>query len=292
MIVPMQANEQVIGALSIVSAESRRRYGDADLALATELARRAALAVDNARLHGEAVEARGRAEEANQAKTDFLTVMSHELRTPLNAISGYVELISLGIRGPITEEQREDLGRIQRSQRHLLALINDVLNYARLEGGHVDYRIERVTARALIEDIEPLVRPQLIEKNLRFEVRHPAEDLVVLADREKARQVLLNLLSNSVKFTPSRGLIAIEARGTPRTVEIDVCDSGIGIAPDKLEAIFEPFVQVGRSLSSPSQGTGLGLAISRDLARGLSGDLRAASEEGLGSTFTLVLPRA
>ena len=290
MIVPMRVQENVIGALTLVSAESRRRYGEADLSLALELARRAALAVENARLHRDALEARERAEEANRAKTEFLTVMSHELRTPLNAISGYVELISLGIRGPITPEQREDLERIARSQRHLLALINDVLNYARLEGAHVAYKIESVTARALIEDIEPLVRPQLIAKDLSFEIQPLPDDLVFHADREKARQVLLNVLSNAVKFTPSGGVISIEARRAGGMIEIDVCDTGVGIPADKLEAIFEPFVQVGRTLTSASQGTGLGLAISRDLARGMHGDLRARSTEGAGSTFTLSLP--
>jgi signal transduction histidine kinase len=275
-----------------VSAESRRRYGEADLALAMELGRRACLAVENARLHEDALQARARAEEANKAKTEFLTVMSHELRTPLNAISGYVELLALGIRGPITPEQRADLDRIARSERHLLALINDVLNYARLEGSHVAYRVEPVSARELVDEIEPLVRPQLLAKELHLDIRPISDDIVLLADREKARQVLLNLLSNAVKFTSTGGLVTIEVRRGDGLVEIEICDTGVGIPADKLEAIFEPFVQVGRTLTAPSQGTGLGLAISRDLARGMGGDLYAASREGVGSTFTLALPSA
>jgi PAS domain S-box-containing protein len=191
--------------------------------------------------------ARAAAEEASRVKSEFLAVMSHELRTPLNAIGGYAELIELGIRGPVTEAQRDDLRRIQQSQKHLLGLINEVLNYARVEGGALSYDLE---------------------------------------------QVLLNLLSNAVKFTPPGGQIELECGEVDGRVALCVRDTGIGIAPEKLESVFEPFVQIGRTLNAPAEGTGLGLAISRDLARGMGGDLVAESEEGTGSVFTLTLPRA
>jgi signal transduction histidine kinase len=231
------------------------------------------------------------AERANRAKTEFLTTMSHELRTPLNAIGGYAQLLSLGIRGPLSDEQRQDLERIDKSQRHLLSLINDILNFAKLEAGRVDFDIEPMSMNAVLASIEPLVMPQLRAKDLRYEDRRACE-AIVLADEEKVRQILLNLLSNAIKFTPAGGAIDIECMSTGDTVHITVRDSGIGIASEKLGAIFEPFVQVGRRLASTHEGTGLGLSISRNLARAMQGDLVVESGPGRGARFTLSLPRA
>ena len=232
------------------------------------------------------------AEEANRAKTEFLTTMSHELRTPLNAIGGYAQLLSLGIRGPLSDEQRRDLERIDKSQRHLLSLINDILNFAKLEAGRVDFDIVPISMSAVLAGIEPLVTPQLSEKALRYDDHRAACDAVVLADDEKVRQVLLNLLSNAIKFTPAGGSIEVECTSAGDTVSIAVSDTGIGIPEEKLGAIFEPFVQVGRRLASTHEGTGLGLSISRNLARGMGGDLVAHSEIGGGARFTLLLRRA
>jgi signal transduction histidine kinase len=209
--------------------------------------------------------ARAEAEAANRAKSEFLAVMSHELRTPLNAIGGYAELMEMGIRGPVTEEQRGDLHRIQQSQRHLLGLINEVLNYARLESGAVHFDVEDIRVR---------------------------DALAVSADPDKLRQILLNLLSNAVKFTDRGGRVEVACAAAEGRVQVLVRDTGIGIAADQLERIFEPFVQVRADLTRTAEGTGLGLAISRDLARGMGGDLTAESTVGAGSTFTLTLPRA
>jgi len=240
----------------------------------------------------EAEVARAAAEAANLAKTEFLAVMSHELRTPLNAIAGYAELVSMGLRGPVTPEQLEDLERIARSERTLLSLINDILNYARLEAGQVEYTREHVPVHTLVDGLETLVSPQLRAKRLRFNFGGCEPDLAVEADPDKVRQIIVNLLSNAIKFTPGEGSIRIECEADPTSVRVLVRDTGTGIPPEKLQAIFEPFVQLDRSLTNVQEGSGLGLAISRDLARAMGGDLCAESAPGLGSTLVLTLPRA
>jgi len=236
--------------------------------------------------------AREQADAANRAKTDFLTTMSHELRTPLNAIAGYTQLLSLGIRGPLTDQQRADLERIEKSQRHLLSLINDILNFAKLEAGRVDFDIEPVEVRAVLASLEALVMPLLRAKDLHYDDFVRNGDAFVLADEEKVRQILLNLLSNAIKFTNAGGAIAITCQTDVDRVRIAVTDTGIGIDNQKLSAIFEPFVQVERSLVSRHEGTGLGLSISRNLARAMGGDLVVESRLGRGAQFTLSLPRA
>jgi signal transduction histidine kinase len=219
--------------------------------------------------------------------------MSHELRTPLNAIGGYVQLLELGIHGPVTDAQREALDRIARGQRHLLRLINDVLNLARIEAGRVDYATEEVPLAETIAAVLPMVEPQMEASGLAC-TSSVAPHLTARADREKVQQILINLLTNAVKFTPAGGRVTVVAERDRdrRRVRVSVSDTGIGIAADKTERVFEPFVQVDVGHARRNEGTGLGLAISRDLARGMGGDLLVESEEGRGSTFTLVLPDA
>jgi len=195
------------------------------------------------------------------------------------------------VRGPVTPSQREDLERIERSQRHLLSLINDVLNFAKLEAGRVHFAISRVPIHEIFLGVEALVLPQLHAKGLRYVDAGECEGIDVQADEEKARQVLVNLLSNAVKFTPAGGEIRLACVAEGEWVVTTVTDNGMGIPADRLESIFEPFVQVDRGLTSRQEGTGLGLAISRDLARHMGGQLTAASTVGEGSPFTLTLPR-
>ena len=235
--------------------------------------------------------ARAEADEANHAKSQFLAVMSHELRTPLNAIGGYAELIELGIHGPLTEQQRDALRRVQKSQRHLLGLINGVLNYARIEIGSVNYDIEPVSTEDVLSTCEALVAPQARMRGLRLHVAVPADGLHVLGDREKVQQILLNLLSNAIKFTEPGGLVSVDCSATDSAVRLTVTDTGCGIAREKQDSVFEPFVQVDARLTRTQEGIGLGLAISRDLARGMNGDLTLESRVGEGSRFTLILPR-
>jgi signal transduction histidine kinase len=292
---PLQVEGRMLGAINYNFLE-RRTFDDDDVALLRAMAQQCAQALERARLYdaeqsarAEAEAARSAAESANQVKSQFLATMSHELRTPLNAISGYAELLELGIHGPLTEEQRGALRRIQRSQKHLLSLINEVLSYARIEAGAVRYDFTEVGLAGALAGVESIMLPQVRARKIQLSVATVDPSLMVRADSEKLSQVLLNLLANAVKFTPQGGSISIAVRELEDTVDVAVIDSGVGIPEDQLDRIFEPFVQVGRKLSSAGEGTGLGLAISRDFARGMGGDLTVSSKVGEGSTFTLTL---
>jgi PAS domain S-box-containing protein len=263
---------------------------------------------DAERARREAEEARAAAEreratavDASHAKSRFLATMSHELRTPLNAIAGHVQLVEMGVHGPVTPMQQEALARVQRAQQHLLALINDVLNFAKLEAGKVEYDVQPVAPAEVVADVAALVEPQIAAKGLAFEVRTlpglaaGGAGARVWADRDKLRQVLLNLLSNAIKFTDPGGSVTVTLDGDAEMVRLCVRDTGCGIPANQLAAIFEPFVQVrsplARGYVQVTEGTGLGLAISRDLARGMGAELAAESVPGAGSTFSVLLRR-
>ncbi len=255
---------------------------------ATELERQRE---DREILHARERAARTEAEGANRAKADFLTIMSHELRTPLNAIGGYAQLISLGVRGAVTADQHADLERIQVNQRHLLGLINSILNFTKLEAGQIVITPTVVRVADLLAGVDALVGPQMRAKQLILTVRECAPSIVVHADEEKLRQILINLLTNALKFTPA-GEVIVWCDAHETTVAISVSDTGRGIAAPQLSSVFEPFVQIDRHVTlEAEQGVGLGLAISRELARAMRGDLSVESIVGEGSTFTLTLPR-
>jgi signal transduction histidine kinase len=239
----------------------------------------------------EAQAARAEAEAANRTKADFLASMSHELRTPLNAIGGYVELLDMGIHGPMTDAQRGAVARITANQRHLLTLINDILSFARLEAGSMQFDVQTLSAREVIAGVESLVAPQAEARGVAY-TSEPCDPAIRFhGDAERVRQVLLNLVGNAVKFTRAGGWVVLSCGADGPWAELRVRDNGIGIPPEEQERIFDPFQQVGRRLSQPQDGVGLGLAISRDLARGMAGDLTVQSTPGEGSVFILRLPR-
>ncbi|MGH7444989.1 MAG: PAS domain-containing sensor histidine kinase [Longimicrobiales bacterium] len=239
-----------------------------------------------------AQEARAVAEQANAAKSQFLATMSHELRTPLNAIAGHTQLIEMGIHGPTTAAQLGALERIQRSQRHLLALINDILNFAKLEAGTVRFRTGTVNLTQAVGELIGLISPQIEASGLHCVQPAMLTEVLAAADPDKVDQILINLLSNAIKFTPSGGRIAVESEAGAASVRVHVSDTGCGVPEDKVEDIFEPFVQLRRGTDSIAEGVGLGLSISRELARAMGGELRVANLPHGGARFTLELPRA
>lgn len=230
---------------------------------------------------------------AVRAKADFLAVMSHELRTPLNAIGGYTELLQLGVRGPVTPEQRADLDRIHLSQKQLIEVIDDVLAYTKLEAGILHFAVEDVPLNEILTRCIAFVAPEIRHKKLELRNVACATGLTVRADGEKVGQIVHSLLHNAIKFTNPGGTITLSCREEEgERICIGVADTGHGIASSDLECVFQPFVQVDAKLSRAQDGTGLGLAISRELARRMGGDLTLESEVGTGSRFTLALARA
>jgi len=293
---PLVARGRTLGAMGL-SFATEHPFDRETRALLLALSQQCAQAIDRAMLFDAAVQARHAAEEArraaqsaNAAKSSFLAMMSHELRTPLNAIGGYVQLMEMELRGPVTGDQRQDLERIQSNQQHLLSIINDILNLSRIEAGQLTIDATDVPLAEVFGEVEAMIAPQVADRGVRYEADGTA--LVVRADREKLRQVLLNLVSNAVRFTEPGGRVHLSSELAGDQVLVRVSDTGIGIPADKLEAVFEPFVQVDAGLTRRTGGTGLGLAISRDLMQAMDGRIEASSELGRGSTFTLVLRKA
>jgi signal transduction histidine kinase len=316
LIVAMRARGRTLGAITFVS-DDQRPYDDADLLLAEDLGRRCAMAIDNARIYGEAQEARRAAEEAheaatfaaqranalreiaddardqaetaNRAKATFLTTMSHEFRTPLGAILGFVGLINDGLAGPLTPLQRDYIRRIGNAGGNLLRLIEEVLTLSQVNAGRGRVHVEHVDLAASVREVADLLQPLVEAKKLAFVVDVPQLPLLFPTDGAKFRQIVINLAANAVKFT-SMGEVRLSLAAEEAGIVLRVRDSGEGISADDAERLFEAFMQAGPSGSRQSRGTGLGLAISRQLARLMGGDVSAESVPGGGSTFTLRLP--
>ncbi|HEY0995014.1 MAG TPA: HAMP domain-containing sensor histidine kinase [Gemmatimonadaceae bacterium] len=251
-----------------------------------------AMAAGIGRAHAELAERNAALEQANAAKARFLAMMSHELRTPLNAIGGYTELLQLGLRGPVTPEQVEDLARIRRNRDHLLSIITDILSFARADAGHLTLHMHDVPLAAVLADTQAALGHQHEAAEVRVLFDPVPADLLVRADRDKLQQVLLNLVTNAVRFTEPGGEVRVGTEPRADRVVLRVRDTGIGIPPEKLERIFEPFVQVDASLTRKVGGTGLGLAIARELTEAMGAHLSVESTVGEGSTFVVDLQRA
>ena len=287
IIAPLIVGGECTGAIGI-AFDRDRAFTDEETQFAVSIAQQCAIAMERVRLFGLEQEARNAAEKASFFKTEFLAGLSHELRTPLNAIGGYAELLEMEIHGPVSPEQRTALERIQTSRKHVQGLIDSVLELTRIESGATHYSIEQVSLGETITVCEALMAPQITAKGLQYSRSGTVDGMTVWADAEKLRQIILNLLTNAVKYTETGG-VSLSVERVHDLIAMKVTDTGSGIDPSKLELIFQPFVQLNER-AAPQTGVGLGLAISRNLARGMGGDLTAHSEPGKGSAFTLTLP--
>jgi signal transduction histidine kinase len=294
---PLDIGGRAMGALAF-GFHGPRKFTRLDRDFAETVSRYCAQALDRVRLRttaaaalADADDARLVAEHANNAKTLFLRSMSHELRTPLAAIAGYTEILELGLHGAVNPAQLVDLGRIKRASSYLLRLINDVLTVARSEGA-ARLEVMPIAIRSALAEVEGLCALQAASKGLTLTRTEPARGLRVLSDPERLQQILLNLITNAIKFTAAGGVV-VDCVEDDAMVRVRVTDTGPGIAPPDLARVFEPFVQIDPHLTCATQrGVGLGLSISRELARGMGGSLTVESEIGVGSTFMLALPRA
>jgi len=252
-------------------------------------ATQSALAIQNARLFREIADKSRQLEAASQHKSEFLANMSHELRTPLNAIIGFSEVLAQGMFGEINEKQTEYLHDILESGRHLLSLINDILDLSKIEAGRMELELTEFDLPQAIQNALTLVRERALRRGIAL--HHLIDNRVadVRADERKVKQVLLNLLSNAIKFTPEGGRIEVRAARADGMVEVSVTDTGVGIAPEDQETVFEEFRQVGTA-DKKAEGTGLGLALSRKFVELHGGRIWVTSQVGVGSTFTFTLP--
>jgi signal transduction histidine kinase len=231
-----------------------------------------------------------RLQELDRLKSEFLATMSHELRTPLNSIIGFTGILRQGLAGPMNEEQKKQLGMVHSSARHLLGLINDLLDLSRIESGKMELFVEDFAVADLVKEVVQSLAPQIAQKNLRMETSIDQPTLKMRADRKKCFQILLNLANNAVKFTAA-GRVTVQVSSDSEAVRFLVTDTGIGIKSESLTHLFEAFRQVDGSARRVYEGTGLGLYLSKQLARILGGNITVESEFGIGSRFTLVLPQ-
>jgi signal transduction histidine kinase len=280
----------VLGALGMIY---RRKHGSPRRAAKLESfwADVMSVALSHAQARLEAERAQERTARTSDAKIQFLARMSHELRTPLQSISGYVDLLRAGAHEPLSPAQDRMLARIAESERILVHVVDDVITFARLEAGHVSYNLGPVLAEEALRVTEAVASPLAIDNDVRLEITPSVRGLAVIADGDKLKQILVNLLANAIKFTGPRGTVTVGCRADEEWVRFEVKDTGPGIARDKLRDIFEPYVQVGVPVVDRFGGSGLGLTISREFATGMSGELTATSDVGRGSTFSVRLPR-
>lgn len=325
VIVPLIARARILGSITFVSADVGHQYTETDVRLAEDLAAHCSIALDNARLFRDlettrkdaarlneqlvvsSIRQQELAEEArnaDHAKSRFLATMSHEIRTPINAIVGYADLLDAEVAGPMTSAQRAYLTRIRGSSDHLIRLINDILDLAKMEAGRMIVARETIAAQVSISAAIALVEPQARSAEVGLKTECPEASSFYVGDADRVRQILVILLSNAVKFSHRGGIITVSC-GTSQTPDaqttltgdgpwtfIRVADTGIGISPAEAEVVFQPFVQADSGTTRRQGGAGLGLSIGLELANRMGGDLTLRSALGEGSSFTLWLPSA
>jgi signal transduction histidine kinase len=293
LVVPIRSTGSIDGAITFVTRRPHAAYTADEISFAEQVAAACGRALANVRQFSAMDRRRKAAEDSDRAKVDALGHVTHELRTPLSAIGGYAELMAMGVRGPVTEGQRRDLERIRWNQQHLLSLITQILSYVRVDTGRAEFTIVDVDlgpiAAAATAMLEPLIEAK--GQVVTYEAC-AAGGAMALADADKVRQIVINLLSNAMKYSPDRSRLVVRCGTSPAGGFVEVSDEGEGIAADKLDSIFEPFVQLPGGAAKRGGGVGLGLAIARQLARGMKGDLSVTSELHVGSTFRLTLPVA
>ncbi|HET7274530.1 MAG TPA: ATP-binding protein [Longimicrobiaceae bacterium] len=325
VVVPLIARDNVLGAITFVSADVGHQYTEGDVELAEDLAARCSIALDNARLFRDLEATRkGAAQlneqlvmsslrqqelaedasDANRAKSRFLATMSHEIRTPINAIIGYTDLLDAEIAGPMTAGQKEYLARVKASSDHLIRLIDDILDHAKVVSGRMILQQETLSAQASISAAVALIEPQARSAGIAIKYECPDASGIYVGDEDRVRQILVIVLSNALKFTDGGGSITLDC-GTTRTPDaeaklvgegpwtfIRVADTGIGISQAQAESVFQPFVQADTGNTRKRGGAGLGLSIGLELAHRMGGDMTLSSVSGEGSCFTLWLPGA
>jgi signal transduction histidine kinase len=281
-VAPLIIGDKVIGTLTVVNSRSRRVFTSADLNLVTMLAGQAAIAIQNARLYEAA-------QEADRLKSVFLATMSHELRTPLNTIIGFTGIMLQGLAGPLKPEQEKQLNMVYDSAKHLLALINDILDLSKIEAGEVEIIKEEFDVASLINKVVKTVSPLAEQKGLGLTIALSPEVGRIFSDRRRVEQILLNLVNNAIKFT-ERGWVRIEGTIVDKHLQVSVQDTGIGIKPEDMPKLFQAFCQIDTGLARKHEGTGLGLSICKKLVTMLGGEIWAESEYGVGSKFSFTLP--
>jgi len=289
IIAPMVANTKVIGAIA-TAQRGAIRFDDKQVVLLKTFADQAVIAIENVRLFNEIQEKSRQLEIANQHKSEFLANMSHELRTPLNAVIGFSEVLEQGMVGELNDKQGEYIKYIHTSGSHLLSLINDILDLSKVEAGRMELELAGFNVPLAIDNALTLIRERANNHGLTLECAIDAAVADIHADERKFKQVMLNLLSNAVKFTPDGGKISVAARPVNDTLEVSVTDTGVGIAPEDCDAVFEEFRQVGRHAQGKAEGTGLGLALTKKFIELHGGRIWLTSTLGQGTTFSFTLP--
>ncbi len=288
--VPMLREGVPIGVLTLARTGEARPFADKQIELVTVFADQAVIAIENVRLFREIQEKSAQLEVANKHKSEFLANMSHELRTPLNAIIGFSEVLSDRMFGELNEKQADYMKDIHESGRHLLSLINDILDLSKIEAGRMDLELSTFDLPSALSNAMTLVRERAQRHAIQLSLDVDRRLGSFEADERKFKQIVVNLLSNAVKFTPDGGRVEVSAKLDTDHVAIAVKDTGIGIAPEDHAAVFEEFKQVGRDYTRKAEGTGLGLALTRRFVELHGGEVRLESALGKGSTFTITLP--